>query len=115
MEIRYDYNTNDLEGLGFDLIGQDEQADLVVLVDDGGYPIAGMEVYGNNEIHTIETLFKREGNAAKLVRQMQEEQDYIIMRKVCDECVPFAKAMGFIQIDNSSDWDWEFEEEFEEE
>jgi hypothetical protein len=110
MEIRYDYNMNDLEGLGFDLIGQDEQAELVVLVDDGGYPIAGMEVHGN-EIHTIETLFKREGYASQLVRNMQEEQAHIKIRKVCDECVPFVKAMGFIQIENSSDWDWEYEEE----
>jgi hypothetical protein len=95
----------------FDLVGQDENATLLVLEDFEGNILAAAEVYGN-EIHTIEAIEKRKGYAGTLVGMLQEEQDYLKMKKVCDECKPFAEAMGFEQIDNSSDWDWEYEEEF---
>jgi hypothetical protein len=100
----------ELVGLGFDLVGQDPQATLLVLEDDDDIIVAAAEMYGN-EIHTIEALFKRKGYAGTLVGMLQEEQDYLKMKKVCTECEPFAKAMGFIPIENSSDWDWEYEEE----
>jgi hypothetical protein len=101
----------------FDLVGQDPQATLLVLEDFEGNILAAAEMYGN-EIHTIEALEKRKGYAGTkaitvkcLLGMLQEEQDYLKMKKVCDECKPFAEAMGFIPIENSSDWDWEYEEE----
>jgi hypothetical protein len=96
---------------GFDLVGQDENATIIALEDFEGNILAAAEVYGE-EIHTIEAIEKRKGYAGTLVGMLQEEQDYLKMKKVCDEAIPFVKAMGFEQIGNSSDWDWEYEEEF---
>jgi hypothetical protein len=97
---------------GFDLVGQDESTIVTVLQDFEGNILAAAEMYGE-ETHTIEALVKRQGYAGTLVRELQEVLGYIKLKKVCDECKPFAEAMGFEQIGNSSDWEWEFKQ-FEE-
>jgi hypothetical protein len=97
---------------GFDLVGQDENTIVTVLQDFEGNIFAAAEMVGE-EIHTIEALVKRQGYAGTLVRELQDVLGYIKLKKVCDEAIPFVKAMGFEQIGNSSDWEWEFKQ-FEE-
>jgi hypothetical protein len=108
-------NTDDLpEGFetSFDLVGQDENATVVVLEDFEGNILSAADMYGE-EIHMIEAIEKRKGYAGTLVRELQDVLGYIKLKKICDECKPFAEAMGFEQIGNSSDWEWEFKQ-FEE-